>query len=78
MLTGHSAELNQAISLSTTSPSLLSWYGGQALEPALQPPVGGGSCKAPPPLSLLLGILDGHLLLHSGVTVPPTAPGTSL
>ena len=41
MLTGHLAELNQAISLSTTSPSLLSRWGGQALEPALQPLWGG-------------------------------------
>ena len=42
---GHSAELNQAFSPSTTSPSLLSGCGGQALEPALQPLWGGGLAK---------------------------------
>lgn len=45
MLMGHSAELNQAFSPSTTSPSLLSGCGGQALEPALQPLWGGGLAK---------------------------------
>lgn len=50
------------------------WAGSRASSPA---PV-GGSCEAPPLFSLLLGILDGLLLLLEGVTVPPTAPGTSL
>ena len=76
MLTDHSAELNQDVSPvhHLPQPAVL---GVRGLWSQLSGPC-GGSCEAPPPLSLLLGILDGLLLLPAGVTVPPTAPGTSL
>ena len=55
-------------------PAVLVWWVGSR---ASLPAPAGGSCEAPPPLSLLLGSLDGLLLLLAGVTVPSTAPSTS-